>query len=215
MKRILIAASALMLMAGVSQAQTTENKEKKEVREGKFEKRPGAPFRQRGDVMKDLNLTDAQKKQVKEIRESYRKKAAELRKEQMQKTESVLTAEQKAKLAEKRKGLAEKRKEFGEKRKTFAARDFKGRAGFRGARGPEQMKARLGLNDDQVAKMKANNKDFQEKAKAIRQNEKLDADQKKQQLKQLAEQNRENLKSILTAEQLEKMKGAPRKGGSK
>jgi Spy/CpxP family protein refolding chaperone len=64
--------------------------------------------------------------------------------------------------------------------------------------------------------MQASRKDFSEKVKTIRADKNLTNTQKQEQIKELSKQNREAMKSILTPEQLEKMKaGRKNKGDSK
>lgn len=215
MKQLLIAASAFFLIAGSAQAQSTQKDSAfRKHQRGGFHHKPGMG-------MKDLNLTDAQKKQFKDLNDSYRKqytdlrnnkslgadeqktKMRALRKEQFGKMQSILTDEQKTK-------LAAQRKDWGKKG------DFAHRGGQSRGKGFEKMKTQLGLTDDQSAKLKANRADFHTKAKAIRGNSSLTEDQKKEQVKTLAQQNRESLKSILTPEQMEKLKaGRKNKSGSK
>ncbi|NCI47473.1 hypothetical protein [Sediminibacterium soli] len=215
MKKMLIAAGALVLIAGVSQAQTTENKDKT------IEHHRHGGFRQGKDFGKDLNLNEDQKKQFKEINDSYHKqvidirnnkslsadevkaKTQALRKEQFGKTQAVLTAEQKAIIAE--------------KRKTTGGREFhKGRTAMQEGRHAGQLKEKLGLSDDQTAKLESNRQAFHEKAKAIHGNASLTDEQKKEQVKALARQNHESMRSVLTPAQLEKLKaGRKHKNGSK
>jgi Spy/CpxP family protein refolding chaperone len=212
MKQLLIAASAFFLIAGSAQAQTT-------VKDSTFRKHQRGNFEHRqGMGMKDVNLTDAQKKQFKDLNEGYRKqytdlrnnkslsadeqktKMQALRKEQFGKMQSILTDEQKTKMAAQRKDWSKR-----------GGKDF-----AHSGKGFEQMKTKLNLTDDQSTKLKANREDFHKKAKAIRENTALTEDQKKEQVKALAQQNRESLKSILTPEQMEKMKaGRKNKIGSK
>lgn len=216
MKKLLIAASALFLLAGAVQAQTTQTDT------AKFKKHHrGAFARHKGNMgMQKLNLSEDQKKQFKTLNEGYRKQVTDLnnqkltaeerktkfqalRKEQFGKMQSLLTAEQKAQMTAKRKEMSEK---------GFR----KGGKGFDRSRNPEQMKAKLGLSDDQAAKLKASREGFRDKIKAIHSDNKLSADQKKEQMKALAQQQRESMKAILTPEQLEKLKaGRKNKVGSK
>ena len=106
--------------------------------------------------------------------------------------------------------MTAKRKEMGEK--GFR----RGGKGFDRSKGFEQMKTKLALSDDQAAKLKANRQGFHNKMKAIHSDDKLSADQKKEQMKALAQQQRESMKSILTPEQMEKLKaGRKNRGGSK
>lgn len=69
----------------------------------------------------------------------------------------------------------------------------------------EKMKIKLGLNDEQSAKMASIHKESMEKLKSIRENQSLTQQQRKEQAKKLQEDNKEKMKSFLTAEQLKKL----------
>lgn len=216
MKKFLIAAGALVMMVGVSQAQTTDSKDTKDKQSVQ---RKRGEFPRSNGFGKDLNLSADQQKQFKEINESYRKQVTDirndktlsaadaktkiqsLRKEQVSKTQALLTPEQKTKMAERRKAFT---------------KDGKGKTAMRGQKGVERMKTKLGLTDEQSSKIKTNQQAFHEKAKAIRSDNSLTDEQKKEQVKNLAKQNHESMKSILTPDQLEKMKsGRKNRNGSK
>lgn len=220
MKKLFIAASALFLLVGASQAQTTTQDKTATAKHHR-----GAFSHQGG--MKNLNLTEEQKTQFKAMNEDFRKQAtalrndkslsaddlksktAALRKDHFSKMQSMLTAEQKSQLAAQRKEGATK----GQAR--WSGKKGTGMRGNHG-KGMEQMKAKLGLTDDQAAKLQANRKDFHSKVQAIRSNTALTDDQKKEQVKALAKDQHESMKSILTAEQMNKMKeGRKRKFGSR
>ncbi len=207
MKKLLIAASALFFLTA-AQAQTSQKdttKFKKHQRGG-FSHHKGTPG------MKNLNLSEDQKKQMKELNESYRKqftdlrsnkslgteemktKSQALRKEQFGKMQSLLTADQKAQ-------IAAQRKERGGKDMHKSGKGFD-----RGAKGFGDMKEKLGLSEEQSTKLKTNNQAFREKTKAIRTDSKLSDEQKKEQVKALVKQQQENMKAILTPEQQEKLK---------
>ena len=68
------------------------------------------------------------------------------------------------------------------------------------------MKKELNLTAEQSAKMDANRKVVAEKMKAIREDKSLTDEQKKEKSKEVMKQQKENLKSILTEEQLQKLK---------
>lgn len=215
MKKIFIAVTALLIATASLQAQT-----QKEAGTEKHHR--GARGQKNG--MKDLNLNEDQKKQFKEIGETYHKqfrdlkndkslsaddmkaKAGALKKERHEKMQSLLSPEQKTKMGEWKKA-GEGRKD-GAVRKDGARNWNKGGAGNRHGRGQsvDQMKIKLGLSDDQAAKLKVNQSGFRDKVKALHENTSLTDVQKKEQMKELAQKQKENLKSILTPEQLEKMK---------
>ena len=160
---------------------------------------------ERHEMMKQLNLTDEQKEQFKKQREEFRKKMEELkkndnitvkewksrmealRKEQKVKMDDILTTEQKAKM-ETLKAQAKSRHE--EMMKDQA----------------ERMKKEFNLTEEQSAKLDKQRAEMKEKMEAIRQDKNLSDEQKKEKVKELMKQRKETLKSILTEEQLKKMK---------
>jgi Spy/CpxP family protein refolding chaperone len=158
-----------------------------------------------GMDMKELNLTEAQKEQFKQQREENKKKMEALksndnitvkewksqmetlRKENKAKMDGILTTEQKAKMEKIKVEGEAKRKEMGQKQASM-------------------MKERLGLTDDQSAKLSKHRTEMGEKMKAIRENKSLSDEQKKEQLKELHKSQKDAMKSILTEEQMKKMK---------
>lgn len=177
------------------------------------ERKGGRPMmheRQKGHhdrsmAMKQLNLSEAQKEQFKVQKQSFQKQMDELkkndnitvkewkskmetlRKDHKAKMENIFTAEQKAKL--------EKMKE---EKKAMHQVDAKARL--------EKMKIHLGLTDDQAAKLSTNRTKMAEKMKALRENKSLPEEKKRAEMKELMKQQQESMKSILTEEQLKKMK---------
>jgi Spy/CpxP family protein refolding chaperone len=163
--------------------------------------------------MKALNLTDTQKQQLKTNREDFRKKMDDLKKldnitvkeqrtrmeaikaEQKKKFEMVLTQEQKDKMKTLRTEGMEKHKKMMKERGAM-------------------LKERLSLTDEQSAKLEKSRTASMERMKAIRENQSLTDEQKKEQVKELHKKQKEELKSVLTEEQLKKLKEAPhhRKG---
>jgi Spy/CpxP family protein refolding chaperone len=157
------------------------------------------------DMIKELNLTDAQKQQMKAQREEFRgqlsalkkndnitvkewkSKMEGLRKEQKAKMDGILTSEQKATM---------------EKMKTEGKAKHESRMKERG----EQMKKELGLSADQSAKMEKNRAEMGKQLKTIREDKTLTDEQKKEKSKELMKQQKEKTKSILTEEQQKKMK---------
>ena len=165
----------------------------------------------KGMDMNQLNLTDAQKEQFKTQKESFRKQMEELKKndnitvkewrsrmenlkkEQKTKMQSILTSDQKAQI-EKMKA----------ERKAMNEIDAKARM--------EKMKLRLGLTDEQAAKLKKNRTEMMEKMKALKENDKMDADKKKEQMHDLMKKQKEQMKSILTEEQMKKFQEGHKQG---
>jgi len=155
-------------------------------------------------MMKDLNFSDAQKKQLKANREEYKMKLQQLKqepnitlkafnekkqalnKEQKEKMQSLLTAEQKTKLAE----LKVKREQ---ERTARQNQHF------------EKLKTTLALSNEQAAQWKAQNETVHNNLQAIRENESLSREEKRQQMKAIKDASMAQHKSILTAEQQQKM----------
>jgi hypothetical protein len=77
----------------------------------------------------------------------------------------------------------------------------------------DKMKSTLGLTDEQSKKLKESQAGFQDKIKSIRENQSLSEDQKREQVRAIAKEQHEQLKSVLTPEQLQKMKGGRRGRG--
>lgn len=197
MKKLFFLAATIVFFAISSQAQESQNDSTRHTR-----KHLQMPDKGR---LARLNLTDEQKQKTKEINEDYRKQFSELRsnnnmtlgdykaktealkKEQKQKLQDILSPEQKEQLAGQRKNRAQKSNKI-------ACKRF------------DKMKQDLALTSEQSDKLKQNREDFQNRVKAVRQDQSLTESQKKEQVKELAKQQRENMKTILTPEQLEKMK---------
>ena len=166
---------------------------------------------QKKDMMKDLNLSDAQKAQMKTDREAnkakmealkqqdnltvkeMRERKAALMQEQKAQMDRLLTAEQKATVAARKTSMEGKRKQMDAKR---------------GA----DMKDKLGLSNDQGAKLKALNQANQAKIKAIQANASLTQEQKKTQTKAIKEAAKAERQNILTAEQIQKMEAMKKDG---
>lgn len=190
MKRLLVAATALLFVTGSLQAQTNKEETKTAHHKGIHGKKE----------MSKLNLSDDQKAKFKQLNDGYRKQItalrgsgdnktqiAALRKEQHEKMQAILTPEQKTQ-------LAVLRKNGGQRMRKGTAKNF------------DQMKTRLGLTDDQAKKLKESQAGVHEKIKNIRKDQTLSDSQKKEQVKAIMKQQHENMKSVLTPEQLQKMK---------
>ena len=159
---------------------------------------------QRSGMFKDINLTAAQKEQMKANHEASKKQLMDLnkneyitvkeykarkeaiRKEQKEKMTGLFTPEQKDQIAKNKTAQKEKRE-------------------VRRAKSLEKMKTKLNLSDDQVAQIKASHEEQQAKVKAVHDNQQLSQAEKKEQLMALRGQHKEAFKKILTEEQLSKM----------
>jgi Spy/CpxP family protein refolding chaperone len=202
MKKMIFSLLVLSMAVAVKAQEIPERKtERPRMMEGK---------RHHGDVdMKKLDLTEDQKVKFKTQNESFHQqmeelkkndnitvkewkaKAEALRKEHKAKIDGILTADQKQKL--------EKMKAEGKERQE----------GMMKERG-EKMKTLLGLSPEQSSKMEANRKEMGEKMKALRENSSLSEDQKREQMRELHKKQEESMKSILTEEQLKKLKESHR-----
>ena len=161
----------------------------------------------RGDMsakLKDLNLTEAQRTQMKSIRENYKTQMQDLQKnesitvkEQRERRESlakqqqaeidkVLTAEQRSKLQQSQTAWEGKRK------------------GMKGDRAQMATKE-LNLTSAQQTQMKSLNENMRSKMQAIQKNEALTKEQKREQMQSLQKQHKSDVAGILTSEQKQKM----------
>jgi Spy/CpxP family protein refolding chaperone len=211
MKKISLSLVALAItFASIAQSQ-----HKKEFgKEGK--EKHQKEFRQKGaDFGEKLNLTEAQKSQVKAQNEAFKKDMEALkastateeqkkqqrkdllqkRREQMQ---AILTPEQK----EKAKELRQQAKAKHDGKGKFEGRKHGGEKG----KGAEKFHQELGLTADQSAKLKQVNQSFRTSLQDVRKNESLTEDQKKEQVKSLQQKHKEEIRSLLTTEQQDKLK---------
>lgn len=117
----------------------------------------------------------------------YRNRMEALRKAHQEQVRSLFTNEQKSQIE---KARLERKAKHEERMKEEMTK----------------MKTRLDLNDDQARKISENRKAMAEKLKSIHENEAITREQKKEQFKSLKEKQKSEMKSILTEEQLEKMK---------
>jgi len=162
-----------------------------------------------------LRFTPDQRKQMMAINQEYRKKRADLykqdnltlkqykaglltlEKEKKSKLSSLLTPDQKNELAANRKRMDENRQ-------------------VREAAHLERLKLHLNLTDDQVAKIKAGNENLRNQARAIHESDNLLPEQKREQLQSLLVRRNDTYKSVLTPDQyteFEKMMSHRRAGG--
>ncbi len=194
MKKIILLVCAISGLTLATQAQN-------EPRPGKMPKL--SPEQHHMMMLKQLNLTQEQQEKLNANREEFKAKLKELgknenvtlkeyrdKKEALQKEEkekmlALLTPEQKAKMEQLKKDDEAKREQMADQRL-------------------EKLKIKLALTDDQVAKIKADRKERQEKIAAIRDNEKLSRTERKAKLEALKEQYKDGIKKYLTADQAKK-----------
>lgn len=209
MKKIILSAVVLSLAVAVHAQEIPERKTERPVMHDRMHgKRKGGHDRQ--EMMKQLNLTDAQKEQFKAQREEFKKKMGDLKKndnitvkewksrmeglrnEQRSKIDGILTTEQKAKME---KIKAESKEKHERMQKQHA----------------DKMKATLGLTEEQSAKLDKQRAEMSAKMKAIHEDKALSDEQKKEKMKELMKQRKESMKSILTEEQQKKLKESKEK----
>ena len=163
-----------------------------------------------------INLTDAQKQQMKQVNESFRQQMQELNKNenitvkeqkdrraaltQQHKTnvQNILTAEQRSELEAKKKDYQSKAKDH-----KKGKGDEMGRSGRNEGRGDNLRQ--LNLTDAQGVRIKAVNEEFRTKVQAIQKNASLSNDQKKTQRDAAQQQHTAAIKAILTQEQTAKL----------
>jgi len=209
MKKYLIALTAFTLMAFTVNAQSTDNSSESPATHetGKMHHKHGMYIHRHHHrnftAMKKINLSDAQKQQVKAMNEDYKNKIkdlekndnitlkdyrsqkANLEKERKAKFQDILTVDQKNQIARDKKDRTERMKMMSQKRM-------------------DKMKTDLNLTDDQVAKIQDERKNMMDHAKAIKENSSLSDEQKKEQFMNLRKTSHDNMNKILTADQLKK-----------
>ncbi|MBK8311198.1 MAG: hypothetical protein IPL04_10185 [Chitinophagaceae bacterium] len=181
MKKIILSVLIVSMAFAVNAQDIPERKTGKPGMHHKMDRKKGS----RMDMQK-LNLTEDQKAQFKTQRENFRKQMEELKKnenitvkdqkeriaaiqkENKTKMQSFLTADQKAQI---------------ERNKVEGKKKFEERTKERG----EKMKTQLGLTDAQSAQLKKNREATQQKIKAIKENSKMNEEQKKEQVKKVNE----------------------------
>ncbi|MBC7889590.1 MAG: hypothetical protein H7Z13_17075 [Ferruginibacter sp.] len=167
--------------------------------------KPAKAQHEKENMVKQLDLSKAQKEQMKANRENTKNQMAELKKDesitvkeyntrkaailksQKEQMESLLTPEQKTQL-------------------TQNNVNGKGKHKMNKGKNPEQMKAELNLSDEQMSMLKANREANKTKAQAIKDNAQLSETEKKSQLMALKQAQKESMKQLLTPEQLKTMK---------
>src|SRR3954469_22586098 len=205
MKKILTGAFAFILFAVSAQAQTRDTIHR---HNGGHEM-----------MAKELNLTDQQKASLKSIHESERNemktlrtssltdeqqkaKRQELHKKYSEQVEAIYTPEQKEQLTKMKAEWKANGKNGGKK----GSGKPEGRKGENGFKKGNDFSAQLNLTADQKAKMEQLRNNSKTEMTTIKNDKSLSEDQKKSKMQQLRKSQHEQMKSILTAEQLEKMK---------
>lgn len=209
MKKLIMGFAASFLITAISFAQPTPHADGPDQpqRFGKGRNGQHMPFGK-------LNLTDAQKQQMKQVNIDFRQQMQTLNKkeditvkEQRQQRESIATARKDAMMniltADQKAQLTSIRKQSKQKHEEMTAKRL------------DKMKTQLGLSDDQVAKIKANQAATQVKMKAIMDNKTADKATKREQLMALRKEIKDNIGSVLTPEQNAKMESMHKGQGRK
>lgn len=192
MKRIVIGMLALASFIFSASAQQT--------RKMKHQKSNHA----KGMMVKALNLSAAQKEQMKANRLSTKKQLVDLNK-----NEDITVRDYKAR----KKAIKVSQKEQMNKLLTTEQKDKiaqnninrKAKQDLKASKKLGKMKASLNLSDDQVSKIKANREAGHAKGKAIKENSQLSQSQKKEQLMTLKQTQKDNIAQLLTSEQTRKI----------
>lgn len=207
MKKILTVTLAFVLFAGAAQAQTKDT--------SRHHRKGGGH-----DMMaKKLDLSADQQAKLKAIREAQHQdmkalkenksltadqskaQRQELQEKYRTQFESVLTTSQKEQLSKQKSEWKNKEGKKGSYKKDGMhqkdGKDFKRTRGF----GQD-----LNLSQDQKDKMQKMNADSKSRFESIRNDKSLTEEQKKEKMKEFKKQQHEQMKSILTPEQLEKLK---------
>ncbi|HRN56603.1 MAG TPA: hypothetical protein PLL71_09130 [Agriterribacter sp.] len=210
MKKIALGILALALAFPAVHAQEKANKPVNKEN-GAYRHHPGKHKRQHHAGYKKLNLTKEQQDQLATISKDYRLGIADLKKKEATITVKDYKAQMQA-LNQKRR--SETDKVFTKEQREQLQQMRTGKKGkFTAGNRSQQMKAALGLTDDQSDRMKALSAYTQKKVKDIRENAALTEDQKKEQLTATFKQQREDMERILTPEQMKKMEGFKRGPG--
>lgn len=200
MKKILSSVLVLMLFAGAAGAQSTEKVSKHEGRHG---------------AMKELNLTEDQKAKFKALHaqeksemealkksgvenEQLKEKRMELHKKYRDQFQSILTPAQKEQME---KQHSQKEGKFGNRGHHGLGKKDGQAFGKRG-----EAAGALNLSQEQKDRLKEMRTASKGKFDAIRNDKSLSDAQKKEKLGALRSEEQAQMKSILTQEQLEKMK---------
>lgn len=164
------------------------------------------------DIYKDLNLTQDQKKALKDIsqdaharlaairndntlsQEQKKAKLLSLRDEEKSKRNAILTTEQRAKLDEKMKAFAAKKKDW----KPAAAAYKKGMD-------HEKWMEELKLTDSQKEKLQALRTEGKSKMQSIKNNQNLTQEQKKAAFRDFMKEQKTKRDAVLTPEQRQLM----------
>lgn len=191
MKKLFVSALIAVAMVGSASAQDTQPR-----REG---------FGRHHNGMSQLNLTDEQKAEMKTINEDFRKQFSEL-----QKNEDITVREWKSKMKSIREDHQQKVQQvLTEEQKSKMQKlhqDRKGKFHKRGKHNFDNLKKELNLTPEQESALKQQRTETIQKMKTIKEDKSLSDEQKKVEMKKFREQQQQSLKSILSEEQINKLK---------
>lgn len=208
MKKILVTATIVAMTVASAKAQEIPDRKRGEFKPVERERVANKK------ELASLNLTDEQKEKFKTMNQDFRQKLNDLKKQDnltvkeyrermetlhkdhMTQFQSILTPEQRTQMEKDKEGLRARAEEHGKKRLA-------------------RMKQELNLTDEQSAKMEENRKATAEKIRATRENSSLSDEQKREQVRDLMKQQKETIKSVLSKEQLEKLKETRKQRGKK
>ena len=214
MKKIITSALVLALTIGAAQAQNTTAPEGK-----KHDKKE-----RKGEGFKELNLTPDQKAKLKTLHEEQKKEMQALKSDKKAnkderkaihekykaQMESILTADQKQQLAKmKEDRKASKKNGSFMKDRKFRHDGDSTRMGDKGRfkKGADLSKE-LGLTATQQEQMTKIRAEYSSQFKALRNDNSLSKDQKKDKMQELRKAQMDKMKTVLTPEQMNKMKSS-------
>jgi Spy/CpxP family protein refolding chaperone len=199
MKQLLTGIIALAAFTFSANAQVERKPMDNQGKGGHHEQMKG-----RGGLSQELNLTDAQKTQMKAINMDFKTKMQDLKKQDNM-TVKEFNAK-KAALAEDRKNkvMALLTDEQRNKMQTLK-KDKQDKMQMMQAKHFDRIQSQLGLTSDQATKFKAKNDELNQKMAEIRNNSSLTQDQKRDQMQQLRQDRKAFMESILTADQKKKL----------
>ena len=208
MKRMTLSLLALAISFGIVQAQvkTTATPKEKGKQFQRHHDKPG--IRHRGETMyyKKLNLSDNQQQKVKSINEDFRSKISDLHKQEDTITAKEYREQMKALNKERHEKLQALLTPDQQKQLATMKAGTKKRFEARSEHRMENMKKNLQLTDDQSAKMHALRTETKSKIKSIREDQSLTDEQKKAQVMAVLKKQHEEMNSLLTPDQIKKMK---------
>jgi Spy/CpxP family protein refolding chaperone len=219
MKKIITSALVIALTIGAAQAQNTTAPEGK-----KHDKKE-----HKGEGFKELNLTADQKAKLKTLHEAEKKEMQALKSEKNEnkdqrkaihekyqaQMESILTADQKQQFAKmKEERMASRKNSNFQQDGKFRHNGDSTRMGDKGRFNKKgDFSKELGLTSSQQEQMTKIRAEYSSQFQALRDDNSLSKDQKKEKMQELRKAQMEKMKTVLTPEQMDKMKSM-RKGHS-